>query len=169
MEWRDVIWYEWLYKVSDMWDVIWVSPARRRAWIAKTMSKFYTWHWYEWVGLSNGVTKQVLVHKIVAEAFLWNIPDWMQVNHKNWIKNDNRLDNLEIVTRSENIKHSYQDLWRSWDWEHSEDYKKIQEANKRKDATKKIKIWWVKIEVGMKEYEKFRRDLLNEYIYELYW
>ena len=46
-----------------------------------------------------------LVHKLVAKAFL-GLSD-LQVNHKNGIKTDNRLENLEYVTQSENIVHAY--------------------------------------------------------------
>ena len=39
-------------------------------------------------------------------AFIGLIPEGMEVNHKNGIKTDNSIDNLEIVTPSENTLHA---------------------------------------------------------------
>ena len=55
-------------------------------------------------------TKQrpITVHRLVLEAFCGEIPaDKEQGNHLNGIKTDNRIENLEYVSRGENIKHSY--------------------------------------------------------------
>lgn len=60
----------------------------------------------------NRTTKSLRVHRLVVEAFIGQIPEGMQVNHKNGIKNDNRLENLEIVTASENTKHGFRALGR---------------------------------------------------------
>lgn len=50
------------------------------------------------------------VHRLVAEAFIGPIKNGSQVNHKNGVKIDNRLENLEIVTASENQIHSHRVL-----------------------------------------------------------
>lgn len=50
------------------------------------------------------------VHRMVAEAFLGEIPGDMEINHKNGIKHDNRIENLEICTRSYNVVHAHQVL-----------------------------------------------------------
>lgn len=55
----------------------------------------------------NGVTYRKYVHVMVAEAFIEKPSvDGLEVNHKNGIKSDNCVGNLEWVTRKENINHA---------------------------------------------------------------
>lgn len=50
--------------------------------------------------------KSYLEHRIIAEMFLPKIEGKDQINHKNGIKDDNRLENLEWCTGSENCTHA---------------------------------------------------------------
>ena len=64
---------------------------------------------YEFVGLcGDNDRKMRFVHRLVAEAFIENDdPSKNEVNHIDGNKRNNHVDNLEWVTRSENMIHAY--------------------------------------------------------------
>ena len=62
------------------------------------------------LGRGDGTGKMYRVHVLVAEAFLDERPEGMEVNHKNGVKDDNRAGNLEWMTRAQNIQHYYHEI-----------------------------------------------------------
>lgn len=58
----------------------------------------------------DGKFKLCLVHRLVAESFIPNPDKKAEVNHINGDKSDNRVGNLEWVTREENIRHAHKIL-----------------------------------------------------------
>lgn len=57
--------------------------------------------------LINGKRYYASAHRLIWQHFNEDIPEGMVINHKNGVKCDNRLNNLEVITHSENMKHAY--------------------------------------------------------------
>lgn len=66
---------------------------------------------------TNGVRISTGAHRLVYHHFKGEIPHRKVINHINGIKRDNRPENLEAVTPSENMKHAYRTGLRNQDGE----------------------------------------------------
>jgi hypothetical protein len=60
----------------------------------------------------NGGGQWYKSHRLVALQFIPNPKNLSDVNHKNGIKHDNRVENLEWMSHSDNVLHSYKVLGR---------------------------------------------------------
>lgn len=95
--WEPISGYEGFYEVSNFGRVKslcagkWRTEAIRKLVLDK--DGYFT------VCLKkDGVVKNMKVHRLVASAFIPNPEHYPEVNHKNEIRNDNRVDNLEWCT-----------------------------------------------------------------------
>ena len=82
----------------------------------------------------NGISTQFLVHRLVGWAFNSGFRDGMQINHLNGDKSDNRPENLEWCTPSENLQHAYDVLNRkaAFQDKHMPDYIRIKISKSNK-------------------------------------
>ena len=95
--WKDIPGYEGLYKVSNTGKIFSVVTNRQLSVIQKTDG-------YTCISLcdKDHNKKQYRIHQLVAKAFIPNPNNLPMINHKNEIKNDNRVENLEWVTAQQN-------------------------------------------------------------------
>ena len=95
---KEIPWFKG-YKVDSTWKVY----SCYKWWFLK---QSITKQWYKQVWLSiEWKLKTLRVHRLVMLTFRWKSP--MCVNHIDWDKTNNKLDNLEYCSSSKNTQHAY--------------------------------------------------------------
>lgn len=101
--WRDIRGYEGLYQVSNFGRVKSFHFGKEKLRKLVLNDKGYLL-----VGLNKaGKTKKFGVHILVATAFLPNLENKPEVNHRDGNKQNNHVSNLEWVTERENVQHAF--------------------------------------------------------------
>ena len=110
--WKPISGYEGIYEVSNLGRVrscdrfVVYNNGRKHKRKGKVLSQSYDAQKYYKVGLcKNGKQKNFSVHRLVAQAFIPNPGNKEQVNHKDETRTNNRVENLEWATTSENINY----------------------------------------------------------------
>lgn len=116
--WKDIIGFEGLYQISNYGRVKSLDRViiRKSRWggydsalyLGRILKKAFYKNGYAFVSLSSPIKiKQIMIHRLVAIHFINNPQNKNEVNHKDGLKANNQVDNLEWVTASENMKHSF--------------------------------------------------------------
>ena len=117
--WKDVKGYEGLYQISNYGKL--KSLERKYKKVDRRTNKEYLYIQKERILKKridkkgyihydlnkDGITKEYKAHRLVAQAFIPNIYNKKQINHKDMNKLNNNVENLEWCTNSENQLHSY--------------------------------------------------------------
>jgi len=101
--WKQIKGYEGRYLVSNYGRI---KSMPNKSWSTERILKPVN-QTYSFIDLcKDGKVKKLTIHRIVANAFIDNPLNKPDVNHINGNKHDNRLENLEWVTKSENQRHA---------------------------------------------------------------
>lgn len=104
-QWRDIPGWNAKYQASNLGQIrLTISIGGFEAGHIKKQRLVNTGYVYVRFRVGKKQVK-VSVHRLVMLAFIGECPPGYEVNHKNGIKTDNRLVNLEYVTRLENMIH----------------------------------------------------------------
>lgn len=106
--WKDVRGYEGIYQVSSCGEVLRLRSLDSRGHLrnSKILKQTKTKDGYMQLGLhKNGKEQKVLVHQLVAAAFLDNPNNYVEVNHKDENKQNNSVSNLEWCNHKYNANY----------------------------------------------------------------
>lgn len=108
--WKDIKGYEGVYQVSNLGNVKSLSRevkiGKNKRYIGeKVLTPIKRKDGYVCINFTHIKRKQYFVHRLVAETF-FGVNSYLVVNHKDFNRSNNKLENLEFCSQKENIYHS---------------------------------------------------------------
>jgi predicted XRE-type DNA-binding protein len=111
--WKDIKGYEGLYMVSQCGQVKSLDRIVNGRWGAKRIIKGRVlkpfkdkYGYFQAILCKNSQVKSAKAHRLVGKTFISNPNNFLQINHINGVKTDNRVENLEWCTCAQNMAHA---------------------------------------------------------------
>lgn len=145
-EWKDVVGFEGIYKVSNLGRIRSMGYGGKSG---KILANHIDKGGYQKIRLTkNGSSYSFLVHRLVAQAWIPNPNDYKTVNHKDFNTQNNRVENLEWMSQWQNNEYSR----KAGHYHYSE---KAREAarNNRKISDEIAKLIYADFQSGVKQSE----------------
>lgn len=104
--WKDIKGYEGLYQISNFGEVIRLRSYDSRNHLRnfRIRKPRITKDGYLQIGLhKNGIETKFLIHRLVAETFIPNPNNFLEINHKDENKQNNCISNLEWCDHKYNM------------------------------------------------------------------
>ena len=139
--WANVVGYEGIYEVSDNGNV-------RNAVTKKTLSPGKSQGYFYVALYKNKSRKNKQVHRLVAEAFIQNPEGLPIINHKDEVRTNNRVENLEWCT------YKYNNMYNGASEKRAEKLRGRTAWNKGKQMPKQFRE---SVSEGMKEWHREKK------------
>jgi hypothetical protein len=117
IQWRPIKGYEGYYEVSNFGDVVSItreivrtnqfSKPYKKLEIGRALKKTKCKGYVKYALSKNGIRKDFYAHRLVYESFVGDIEKGKVINHIDGVKNNNSIENLELVSLSQNMVHAY--------------------------------------------------------------
>ena len=153
--WKDIKNYEGLYKISNLGNVYSIVKN-------KILKPTNNGNNYLIIGLrKNHIRKNHYIHRLVAEAFIPNPNNYKEINHLDYNKKNNVIDNLSWCTRKENVNYSKNNMKHKKSITHSNTNEKYITYSKSKNVFRVIINKKEKTFKNINDAIKYRNKVLN--------
>lgn len=111
MRWKPIPGFAGIYEISETGEIVRIATHGQQPKAIRRIVRSYKKNGYLAITIQfHQKRERLYVHRLMYETFRSPIPSGLEINHRDGNRENNRLDNLELVTRSDNMLHCFREL-----------------------------------------------------------